>query len=60
LPSQGGMLSVALSHAWFESALADMPVIYGKADLVRKHPKQLRIGFAVKYVRVTWTYEGPS
>jgi hypothetical protein len=54
------MLSVALSHAWFESALADMPVIYGKADLVRKHPKQLRIGFAVKYVRVTWTYEGPS
>jgi hypothetical protein len=33
LPSQGGMLSVALSHAWFESAPADMPVIYGKGGL---------------------------
>jgi L-amino acid N-acyltransferase YncA len=32
LPSQGGTLSVALSHTWFEAALADMPVIVARRE----------------------------
>lgn len=30
--SQGGMLSVALSRAWFEAALADMPVMVARRE----------------------------
>jgi L-amino acid N-acyltransferase YncA len=32
LPDQGGALSVGFSKVWFESALADMPVIVARRD----------------------------